>query len=77
MRTKSARRRRCAKQLALEFKKRNQKDRALRLLGEIKTMKANVVKLSSYNTMFLKQKGNLDTVAIDKEAADILKGTVS
>ena len=63
--------------MALEYKRRNQKDRALRLLAEIKTLKANVIKLSNYNTIFLKQKGNLDTVSIDREAADILKGTVS
>ena len=46
------------------------------MLAEIKTLKANVIKLSSYNTMFLKQKGNLETISIDKEAADILAGTV-
>ena len=49
----------------------------MRILADIKTMKANVVKLSSYNTMYLKQKANLDTLSIDKEAAEILSGTVS
>ena len=63
--------------MAIEYKNKNQKEKAIRLLAEIKTLKTNVIKLSSYNTMFLKQKGNLDTISIDKEAADILKGTVN
>ena len=43
----------------------------------MKTLKANVIKLSGYNTMFLKQKANLETISIDKEAAEILAGTVN
>ena len=36
-----------------------------------------MLKLANYNTIYLKQKANLETVAVDREAADILKDTVS
>ena len=60
----------------MEAKKANQKDKAMRLLTEIKQMKGQVAKISGYNTVLMKQLGNIDSVKIDADVADIFADTV-
>ena len=62
---------------AITAKKANQKDKAMRLLTEIKQMKAKITKLSGYNTMMMKQMGNLENVGIDSDMTEIFAGTVN
>ena len=62
--------------MALDAKKANQKDKAMRLLTEIKQMKAQVAKISGYNTVLMKQLGNIENVKIDADVADIFADTV-
>ena len=57
-------------------KKANNKDRAMRLLTEIKQIKAQVAKMGSYNTIMMKQLGNMDAVAIDAEMGKVFDSTV-
>ena len=48
----------------------------MRLLTEIKQMKGQVAKISGYNTVLMKQMGNIDSVKIDADVADIFADTV-
>ena len=48
----------------------------MRLLTEIKQFKGQVIKLSGYNTMMMKQLGNIDSVQIDADIGDIFANTV-
>ncbi len=59
--------------LAVQAKKSGQKDKALRLLTQIKTQRANNVKLQNYNIMITKQVSNFDAIGIDQDMADIFK----
>lgn len=61
--------------VALAAKKKGQKSKAMRLLGEIKKEKQKVIKLSGYNTMLQKQMTNIDSIAIDTDMMDIIKDT--
>ena len=49
----------------------------MRLLTEIKQIKAQVAKMGSYNTIMMKQLGNMDAVAIDAEMGKVFDSTVS
>lgn len=64
------------KKEALAAKNANQKDKAMRILTEVKNLKDQVTKISGYNTMLMKQQGNLDSVGIDNDMADIFGATV-
>ena len=46
------------------------------MLTEIKQMKGQVAKISGYNTVLMKQLGNIDSVKIDADVADIFADTV-
>jgi len=48
----------------------------MRLLTEIKQMKGQVIKISGYNTIMMKQLGNLDSVSIDSDMGNIFAATV-
>ena len=76
MKGKFGRKLRFNKQLALQHKKANQKDKAMRLLTEIKQLKAGVTKITGYNTVMMKQLGNIESVKIDADVADIFADTV-
>ena len=62
--------------MAIAAKKANQKEKAMRILTEIKQLKAQAIKLSGYNTMMMKQLGNLESVQIDADIGDIFQKTV-
>jgi hypothetical protein len=66
-----------ANKLALECKKAGQKEKAMRYLTDIKAMKAQVAKISGYNTILMKNMMNLDSVGIDNEMADVFGQTVN
>jgi len=48
----------------------------MRLLTEIKQLKGQVAKIGSYNTIMMKQLGNIDSVAIDAEMGKVFDSTV-
>ena len=48
----------------------------MRLLTEIKQLKAGVTKITGYNTVMMKQLGNIESVKIDADVADIFADTV-
>jgi len=60
----------------LAAKKANQKEKAMRLLTEIKQQKGAVMKISGYNTVMMKQMANIESVKIDADVADIFDTTV-
>lgn len=62
--------------MAVAFKKKGQKDKALRLLREIKTIEKQIAQAGRNNLLFLKQMGTLEAVTIDNTMADELKKTV-
>ena len=49
----------------------------MRLLTEIKQLKGQIAKVDSYNTIMMKQLGNIDSVAIDADMGKIFDSTVS
>ena len=61
----------------MEAKRAGQKDKALRILTDIKSMKMQVAKTSGYTTIMMKNLTNLDSVEIDSQMADIFEQTVS
>ena len=58
-------------------KKAGQKEKALRLLTDIKTMKGQAAKISGYTTILMKNLTNLDSVEIDSQMADVFEQTAS
>ncbi len=60
---------------ALEAKRSGNKRKALQILAEVKRIKQKVVKISSYNTLLIKQMANIDNIAIDNDMANIMKDT--
>lgn len=49
----------------------------MRLLTEIKQLKGQVAKIDSYNTLMMKQLGNIDSVAIDADMGKIFDSSVN
>ena len=56
-------------QEALKAKKAGQKSKALRILGEVKSLKKQVIQISNYNTMLLQQMNNLSSTKINADMA--------
>lgn len=58
---------------ALAAKKAGQKEKAMRLLTNIKSSKAQITKLTGYNTMMMKRINDMDAMKTDIAMADIFK----
>lgn len=58
---------------ALAAKKSGQKEKAMRLLTNIKSSKAQITKLTGYNTMMMKRINDMDSMKTDIAMADIFK----
>lgn len=61
--------------LALEAKRAGNKEKALRYLTTIKTLKNDLVKISGYSTLIMKQISSLESTKNDNEIAEIIKST--
>ena len=60
----------------MEAKRAGKKDAALRLLGQIQSLKTRVRKLSDYTMLMHRQQVNLDSAEIDTQMADIFDTAV-
>jgi hypothetical protein len=58
---------------ALAAKKAGQKEKAMRLLTSIKSSKAQITKMTGYNTMLMKRINDMDSMKTDIAMADIFK----
>ena len=61
---------------ALVAKKAGNKQKAMRLLTNIKNSKAQIKKYTGYNTMLMKRINDMESMKTDIEMADIFKDTV-
>jgi flagellar biosynthesis GTPase FlhF len=61
---------------ALVAKKAGQKEKAMRLLTNIKNNKARIKKFTGYNTMMYKRINDMESMNTDIQMADIFKDTV-
>jgi len=61
---------------ALAAKKAGNKEKAMRLLTNIKNGKAQIKKYTGYNTMMMKRINDMESMNTDIQMADIFKDTV-
>ena len=62
---------------ALVAKKAGNKEKAMRLLTNIKNNKARIKKFTGYNTMMMKRINDMESMNTDIQMADIFRDTVS